>query len=112
MTPRTAMLAMVCMAAGGLAAAQTQTPPSQDNTSSPSSSQRTPTEAPATGSSTSSPASASSPHQRQAMAKGTSDKMMKDCMAKERAQNSSMSKSDAKKACKEQMKSSSEPANR
>jgi len=39
------------------------------------------------------------------------DQMMKDCIAKERAANSAMSKSDAKKACKEQMKSSSEHSN-
>jgi hypothetical protein len=29
--------------------------------------------------------------------------MMKDCIAKERAANSSMSKSDAQKACREQI---------
>jgi hypothetical protein len=47
------------------------------------------------------------------MAKDSNDKMMKDCVAKQRSENSSMSKSEAKKTCKEQMKSnSSEPANR
>lgn len=109
MTTRIAMLALVCVGASGLAIAQAQTPP--PNTTSPStSSQPAPKEAPTTDSSAS-PSSASSPHQRQATGK-ESDQMMKDCIAKERAANSALSKSDAKKACKEQMKSSSEPSNR
>ena len=33
--------------------------------------------------------------------------MMKDCIAKARAQNSTLSKADAKKTCHEQMKSMS-----
>lgn len=109
MTSRIAMIALICMGASGLTLAQTT--PSQDSSSS-SSSQRTPTEAPTTDSSASNPASASSPHQRQAMAKGSSDKMMKDCVAKQRAQNSGVSKKDATNTCKEQMKSTSEPTNR
>jgi len=43
------------------------------------------------------------------MAKDSKDKMMKECMAKQRSKNSSMSKGDAKKACQEEMKSSTEP---
>jgi len=43
----------------------------------------------------------------QANAKSSHKQMMKDCEAKQRAENSSMSASAAKKACKEQMKSNS-----
>jgi len=104
-----AVLAAACIGAAGLAVAQ-QTPPSQDTSSPSASSPSAQREAPTTRST--SPSSASSPHQRQAMARGSNDKMMKDCIAKQRSENSGMSKSDAKKACKQQMKSNSEPANR
>ncbi len=54
-----------------------------------------------------SPSAASTPHQQQAT-KGTtrmaSKQAMKDCIAKQQADNSGMSKADAKKACKAQMK--------
>lgn len=92
MTYRTAMLAMVCVGVSGLAVAQTPTTP------------RPPNEAPTTGDSSSRPADASSPHQRDVTSKESHKQMMKDCVDKERAQNSSMPKKDAEKACKEQMK--------
>src|SRR5690348_9785337 len=112
MNLRIALLAAAWVGAASLSVAQ-QTPSSQDNsttTTTPSTQKEAPT------SSSTNPAAASSPHQRQAMAKGN-DKMMKDCVAKQRSDHSGMSKSDARKACKEQLKSSdeptsSEPANR
>jgi hypothetical protein len=115
MTTRIAMLALVCVGASGLVIAQTQTPP-PDTTSPSKSSQPAPKEAPATSSSTSKPSSASSPHQRQALGtepnKQSNSQRMKDCVAKERAANSAMSTTEAKKTCKEQFKSSSQPTNR
>lgn len=108
MTYRSAMLALVCAGASGLAVGQAQTPPSQDTTTPPSSTTtpRAPNEAPTPDTSASRPADASSPHQRQATGKESHEKMMKDCVKEQRAQNSSMSKDAAKKACEEQMKSS------
>ncbi|HEU4626983.1 MAG TPA: hypothetical protein VFS52_19640 [Steroidobacteraceae bacterium] len=81
-------------------AAWAQTPQDQ-NATPPSSTAETP---PASGAE---PADASSPHQREATAgsKGAHDKqMMKDCIAREQANNSSTTEAQAKKACKEQMK--------
>ena len=120
---RTAFLALISMAATGLAFAQT--PPAQDQ-SSPSSasspSQRettssSATEAPAT--SGAEPSDASSPHQQQATEGGTAgkakhDQMMKDCVAKQQTTDASMSKDQAKKACMDQMKSthSDKPTNK
>lgn len=100
MTSRIVVVALMCIGASGMAIAQNAPPPD-------ASSQPTPNETPAPGTSTSRPASASSPHQRQALGKQTHDEMMKDCIAKARTQNSNLSTSDAKKACKEQMKSES-----
>ncbi len=105
---RIAMLAAACIGTASLAVAQQS--PTAPSSPSPSTSTPAQTEAPTTDNT--SPSAASSPHQREAMAKGNSDKMMKDCIAKQRSQDSSLSKSDAKKSCKEQMKSSSEPVNR
>jgi hypothetical protein len=96
MTSRIALLALVCVGASGLVFGQAETPPSQDT------SPRTPNETAAPGKSTSRPSDASSPHQRQATNK---EDEMKGCIAKERSQNSGMSKEEAKKVCKEQMKS-------
>jgi hypothetical protein len=107
MTYRTAMLALALVGASGLAVGQAQTPPSQDTTPPSTSTPRAPNEAPTTGNSSSRPADASSPHQRQATSKESHEKMMKDCVKQHRAENSSMSKDAAKKACEEQMKSSS-----
>jgi len=105
MTYRTAMFALMCVGVSGLAVAQT--PPAQDTTPPSTSTPRAPNEAPTSDKSASRPADASSPHQRQATGKEAQEKMMKDCIAKERAQDSTMSKDAAKKACKEQMKSMS-----
>jgi hypothetical protein len=82
-----------------------QTSPSQE-TSPPSSTshQSPPKEAPTTSSNASTPSSASSPHQRQAMSKEPNAQQMKECVAKQRAQNTSMTSSAAKKACKEEFK--------
>jgi hypothetical protein len=51
------------------------------------------------------PAAASSPHQQQAT-RTASKQAMKDCVAKQQSDNSSLSATDAKKACKAQMKGS------
>jgi hypothetical protein len=106
---RTALIALFAAAPLGLAVAQTA--PSQDQTAPSSASsphQRdatsTPaTEAPATNGTE--PTSASTPHQHQAMKDSDKSKMMKDCIAKEQAKDSSVSKSQAKKTCKGQMNS-------
>jgi hypothetical protein len=116
--PRAALFALISVASTGFAIAQT--PPSQDTSPSSASSpaQRdstsTPaTEAPATNGTN--PAAASTPHQQEAtkgtmaggMDKAKHDKMLKDCVTKERAKDSSLSKDDAKKTCMDQMKMSS-----
>jgi len=103
---------IVLMSIGASSLAIAQTPPSESTSPSSPSTQQTPNEKPTTGSSTSRPASASSPHQREALNKQTHEQMMKDCIAKERAQNADVSKDDAKAACKDQLKASSEPTNR
>jgi hypothetical protein len=105
MSSRIALIALVCVGATGLAVAQTTSP--QDTTPPNSSHQSAPKEAPTTSSNASSPSSASSPHQRQAMSKEPTAQQMKDCVAKQRAENSSMSSSEAKKACKEEFKAHS-----
>jgi hypothetical protein len=104
-----------------------QTPPQQDQAepkaaSSPHQRETTETksqEAPT--SAETSPASASSPHQREttqettegkkmASAKGKKDRerMMSECMDKQKQMSSSMSTQEMKKTCEEQMKSHSE----
>ena len=50
-----------------------------------------------------SPSAASTPHQQQAT-RMASKQSMKECIAKQQADNSGMSSADAKKACKAQMK--------
>jgi hypothetical protein len=117
-TLRTAWtLTLLSIAATTVAVAQTQ--PSQGNGTSPSSAssphQRAATsngapEAPATNGTA--PSSASTPHQQQAThGKMANSKAMKDCMAKEKAKNSSASQAEMKKTCTDQMKSSSAPSN-
>jgi hypothetical protein len=96
MTYRTAMLALMCVGVSGLAVAQTT--PSQDTP-------RYPNESPTTSSSATAPADTSKSHQ--AMNNKSHEQMMKDCVAKERSQNTSMSKEAAQKTCKDQMKSMS-----
>jgi hypothetical protein len=92
-----AALAVGVLAASGLAAAQStppaqQTPPADSMSRYPSS--NTPT-APAPGSDTSSTNS-----------KATKKQQVKDCVAQQQANNSGMSKSDAKKYCKDQVNNS------
>jgi hypothetical protein len=95
----------------GLAAATgalAQTPPAQDTTPQSSS---TPAETPPANGAE--PSSASSPHQRQATADGKAahEQMMKDCIAKEQAANANTTASQAKKTCKEQMKTDASKKN-
>jgi hypothetical protein len=92
MSSRIALIALLCVGASDLAVAQTEP-------TSP-----TPKEAPTTPSNASTPASASSPHQRQAMSKEPTSQQMKDCIAKQKSENSNMSKDEAKKACKAEFK--------
>ena len=120
-TRKTLMLAaLLSIAPAGLVMAQSQTvpqdtPPSQtapqdtspSAASSPSQREATSssaTEAPATSDSTS-PTAASTPHQQQAT-RTASKQAMKECVAKQQQDNQGMSASDAKKACKQQMKGS------
>src|SRR5262245_56106362 len=86
-----------------------QAPPAQDTTPPPSSSSPAETP-PANGAE---PSSASSPHQRQATAdsKAAHEQMMKDCIAKEQAANANTTASQAKKTCKEQMKTNASHKN-
>lgn len=81
-----------------------QTPPSQDTTPPPSSSSPSETP-PANGAE---PSSASSPHQREATGgKAAHDQMMKDCIARQQADNQGTTMAQAKKTCKAQMKAQS-----
>ena len=114
---RTLLLAaLISMAPTALVVAQTDP---QSNTTSPSSAssphQRdaTSTNAPEASSTdntrSTNPSAASTPHQQQSTKDTThmaSKQSMKDCIAKQQADNSGMSKADAKKACKVQMKGS------
>ncbi|HEY4366794.1 MAG TPA: hypothetical protein VGN07_06125 [Steroidobacteraceae bacterium] len=59
------------------------------------------------------PAAAATPHQKQVTEgadKSKHKQMMKDCMAKEQAKNSALSKDEVKKACMDQMKMQSSQA--
>lgn len=114
MSPRrTSVLLGALAIASAFAFAQTPPPsPTDDNTSpsaasSPHQRDATSSQAPeAPAANGAEPASASTPHQQQA----TSHKqMMKDCIAKENAKNSGMSKDEVKKTCKEQLKASPNP---
>ena len=110
---RTLLFSLISIAATGLAFSQT--PPAQDTTS-PSSasspSQRAATSTPAQeapADNSGDPASAASPHQQQATGnsmagKAKHDEMMKDCVAKEQAKDSAVTKDQAKKTCTDQMK--------
>jgi len=112
---RTLLLtALISMAPTALVLAQTE--PQSDQTSpssasSPAQRAATQTNAPEASSTDSStnPSAASTPHQQQATSDRThmaSKQSMKDCIAKQQTDNSGMSKADAKKACKAQMKGS------
>ena len=117
MSPRRTVLlaALISMAPTAMVLGQTNTaPPSSDTSPSAASSphQRDATSSSATESSTTegtNPSAASSPHQQQATS-GThvaSKQSLKDCIAKERAENSGMSAAEAKKTCRAQMKANS-----
>jgi hypothetical protein len=112
---RTLLLAaLISMAPTALVVAQTNP---QTDTTSPSSassphqrdatSSSTP-EASSTDNTTSStnPSAASTPHQQQSTHMA-SKQSMKDCIAKQQSDNQGMSKTDAKKACKAQLKGNS-----
>ena len=114
----TPMLAAAgALSLGSLALAQT-TSPQTDSTSPAAAS--SPHQRDSTSSNTNesmtggdtSPAAASSPHQRETVSGNEGGKSghkmtMKDCMTKQQASNSSMSKDDARKACQDKMQSNS-----
>jgi hypothetical protein len=110
---RTLLLAAIFSIAPA-AAVMAQTEPQNDTTSpsaasSPHQRDATSTPAPEASStdqtSGTSPSSASTPHQQQATGTHTASKAsMKECIAKQQAENAQMSTADAKKACKAQMK--------
>jgi hypothetical protein len=114
---RTLLLAaLISMAPTALVVAQTD--PQSDQTSPSAASsphQRDATQAntqeasPTDNTRSTSPSAASTPHQDQATKDSTrmaSKQSMKECIAKQQSDNSGMSKADAKKACKAQMKGS------
>jgi len=112
-TYRTASaLTLLSIMVVGVAAAQTAPQNSStapDSASSPhqrAATSNDATEAPANNGAD--PAAASTPHQRQATTQGSAAKRkaMKDCMAKQKASNSAMSKADMKKACTSRASSS------
>jgi hypothetical protein len=113
----TTLIGLMALSSASLVSAQTTSPP--DSTTTPSSasspSQRDSTsshaaEAPATEGT--SPASASSPHQQQVTGADKSGgttpaekkKMMKDCMAAEKAKNTGASRSEMRSTCMSQAK--------
>jgi hypothetical protein len=110
-TRKTLMLAaLISLAPAGMVMAQSQTMPQDTSPSSASSpSQREATSSSATESPTTNdntiPSAASSPHQQQAT-HVASKQAMKDCVAKQKQDNSGITAADAKKACKQQMKGS------
>jgi hypothetical protein len=110
-TRKTLMLAaLFSLAPAGMVMAQSQTMPQDTSPSSASSpSQReatssSATESPSTNDSTS-PSAASTPHQQEST-RMASKQAMKECVAKQKQDNSGMTTADAKKACKQQMKGS------
>ena len=117
MSPRRTLLlaALLSMAPTAMVFAQATPPPanspSADTSPSAASSphQRESTSSSASESPTddgTNPAAASSPHQQSATSGShqANKQSMKDCVAKQQAQNTGMSAADAKKACKAQMK--------
>lgn len=111
---RTLLLAaLVSMAPTALVVAQTEP---QTDTTSPSSasspaqrdatSSKAPEASPTDNTSSSNPSAASTPHQQQSTHMA-SKQSMKDCIAKQQSDNQGLSKADAKKACKAQMKDNS-----
>lgn len=104
-----ALLALLSVASTTFAVAQTENPtrdqtdpsaassPHQRATTSKDTAEAAPTQG-------AEPTDAASPHQKQVTDKAKHDQMMKDCMKQQQANNSTMSKDAAKKACAEQMK--------
>jgi hypothetical protein len=114
---RTLLLAaLISMAPTALVVAQTEPqsePTSPSSASSPHQRDATQTNTPEASTtdntSSTSPSAASTPHQQQATKDSTrmaSKASMKECIAKQQQDNSGMTKADAKKACKAQMKGS------
>jgi hypothetical protein len=112
---RTLLLAaLISMAPTALVLAQTDPQSSQTSPSAASSPHQrdttqsnTPEASSTDNTRSTSPSAASTPHQQQATKDSTrmaSKQSMKECIAKQQADNSGMSKADAKKACKAQMK--------
>jgi cytoskeletal protein RodZ len=115
LTKKSLMIAaLLSLAPGAVVLAQSQTmpsdstPPSSTAPGSMSSPSRDTTSSSPNAPSTDStgPAAASSPHQQQATHMA-SKQAMKDCIAKQQADNSGLSTADAKKACKAQMRGNS-----
>ncbi len=117
MTPRRTLLLAALISLAPAAVVMAQTDPQTDATSpsaasSPHQRNATSTNAPeasssdGTSSNSTSPAAASSPHQREAT-RMASKQSMKDCIAKQKTDNSGMSTADAKKACKAQLRGNS-----
>lgn len=109
------LAALISVAPAGMVFAQQgppTTPTSPSSASSPHQREATSTNTPEASSTdntqSTSPAAASTPHQRQATGgdktRTASKQAMKDCTAKQQAEHSGMSASDARKACKSQMK--------
>jgi hypothetical protein len=115
---RYTILALISVASATCAWAQTppaadetapraaSSPHQRDTTSTKANEAETPTE--------SEPAASSTPHQKQttqastAKTKAERDQMMKDCVTREQAKNSEMTKDQVKKRCMEQMKTSTD----
>jgi hypothetical protein len=105
-----ALLALLSVASATCAFAQTETPTRNQTDPSAASSphqrdatQNAAQEAPATQGPEAT--DAATPHQKEVTDKAKHDQMMKDCMRKEQAKDSSLSKDEVKKACADQMKS-------
>jgi hypothetical protein len=104
-----ALLALLSVASATFAVAQTESPTRDQTDPSAASSphQRDSTSNSAAEAQTTQGAEATdaaTPHQKQVTDKGKHDQMMKDCMRKQQANDSSMTKDAAKKACADQMK--------
>jgi len=112
MSPRRTLLlaALISMAPTAMVLAQSTPQPdtsAPSSASSPSQRDATSTNAPeAATTDNTSPSAASTPHQQQTT-RMASKQAMKDCIAKQQADNSGMSTADAKKACKAQLKGNS-----
>ena len=105
---KSALFILIAMASATTALAQTQEPTrtTDDPAAASSPHQRDATKTPAQEAPTTSatnPTDAASPHQQQTMSKAQKEQWLKDCVKKEQAKDSSLSKDEVKKACTEQM---------